>query len=254
LRRKWYNFNEGQKAERITFNKTNIMDKNAKIKMINFLFIGFLSVNICLAAESENYKINADVLSVGGDAGSSENYKLTDTLGEPVVGIGASENYKSKAGFWPMVNTAISLVVNSNAINLGSHTPGTPITGNSIITVTTDSWGGYDLLASEDHNLLHEYSVATIPDYSCAINAPCLWSGTGLGFTVASGTGVESKWGSDPNFKYAYFPESDAIFHIKTGYTSGGDETEVEYKLDTPTTQKSGSYSNTITYTAISKL
>ena len=230
------------------------MNKNAKIKILNILFACLLSVNICFAAESENYKINADVLSVGGDAGSSENYKLTDTVGEPVVGVGASENYKSKAGFWPMVNTAISMVVNSNAVNLDSHTPGTPITGNSIITVTTDSWSGYDLLASENHNLLHEYSVTTISDYSCAINAPCLWSGTGLGFTVTSGTGVESKWGSDPNFKYAYFPESDAIFHVKTGYTSDGDNTEVGYKLDTPTTQKSGSYSNAITYTAISKL
>jgi hypothetical protein len=65
---------------------------------------------------------------------------------------------------------------------------------------------------------------------------------------------VESKWGTSPNFKYAYFPLTDTTFHEKTGYTSGGDATTVEYKLDVPGTQKSGAYSNLITYTAMAKL
>lgn len=206
------------------------------------------------AANSENYKINADVIGIGGDLGSSASYKLTDTIGEPIVGIGASENYKSKAGFWQMVNTVLSLTVDSNAVNLGAHTPGTPVNGQSTLTVTTDAWGGYDLLVSQDHSLQHTDTVTTIADYSCPISAPCLWSGTGLGFSVTTGTGVDPKWGSTPNFKYAAVPGVDTIFHAKTGYTSGGNNTVVDYKVDTPSTQKSGVYGNTLTYTAIAKL
>lgn len=206
------------------------------------------------AMSSETYKINADVVGSGGNLGTSESYKLTDTIGQPVIGIGASESYKVKAGFWYMVNYALSLSVDSNTVNLGTITPGTPITGQSILTVTTDSWGGYDLYASQNHSMTHTDAVTTIPDYSCTIGTPCLWSGVGLGFSLTSGTQIESKWGTTPNFKYAAFPLSATNFHTKTGYTSGGDNTTVGYKLDTPATQKSGLYSNIITYTATTKL
>lgn len=219
--------------------------------LISFLFLSPKSVR---SASSENYKIDADVLGVGGDAGSSENFNLTDTIGEPIIGVGTSENYKSKAGFWYMINTAINLTVDSSTVNLGTITPGTPVTGESIVTVTTDSWGGYDLKVNEDNNMTHTDTATTIPDYSCDIASPCLWSGVGLGFTIKSGTGVDAKWGTNPNYKYAYFPEASTNFHEKTGFSSGGDVTTIGYKVDTAASQKAGLYTNTITYTALAKL
>ena len=206
------------------------------------------------AAFSENYKINADVIGVGGEAGDSESYMLKDTLGEPIIGPGTSETYKTKAGFWYMVTTAISLIVDSNTVNLGTLTPGTPVTGQTIISVATDAWDGYDLYTSQNHQMLHMDTVTTIPNYSCDIGTPCLWSGVGLGFSVTAGTSVEAKWGTSPNFKYAYFPLSPTVFHQKSGYLSGVDQTTVGYKLDAPSTQKSGTYSNIITYTAMERL
>jgi len=222
--------------------------------MHKLIFIFLLFPFLCSAAASENYKIDADVIGIGGALGSSESYKLTDTLGEPVIGIGTSESYKTKAGFWYMTGTSLSLVVDSNTKNLGNINPGTPIDADSTLSVTSDSWGGYDLLAREDKKMTHTDLTTTIDDYSCPISLPCLWTGTGLGFTVKSGTGVEVKWGTSPNFKYAAFPLADTIFHEKTGYSSGADNTVVQYKVDTPGTQKSGVYSNIITYTAIAKL
>lgn len=214
----------------------------------------FLSSKSSQAATSENYKIDADVLGVGGSAGTSENFNLTDTIGEPIIGIGASESYKSKAGFWNMVNTAINLTIDSSTVNLGTITPGTPVTGESEITVTTDSWGGYDLKVNENNNMTHTDTVTTIPDYSCDIALPCLWSGVGLGFTIKSGTGVDGKWGTNPNYKFAYFPETSTNFHAKTGFSSGWDVTTIGYKVDTSASQKSGQYSSIITYTALTKL
>ena len=148
------------------------------------------------AMGSANYKIDADVIGASGALGSSTNYKLNDTMGEPVAGIGSSASYKLQQGFQYMVNTGISLTVDSNTQNLGSVNPGSSANGQSTITVITDSWGGYDVLLSENHAMLNTDAVTTIPDYSCAINNPCVWSGNGFGFTVLSGTGVEAKWGA----------------------------------------------------------
>ena len=153
-----------------------------------------------------------------------------------------------------MVNTAINLTVDSSTVNLGTITPGTPVEGQSVLTVTTDSWGGYDLKVNEDHNMTHTDAVTTISDYSCTIASPCLWSGVGLGFTIKSGTGVDAKWGTNPTYKYAYFPGTSTNFHSKTGFSSGGDATTIGYKVDTAASQKSGQYSSMITYTALTKL
>ncbi|MHA1889085.1 MAG: hypothetical protein ACTSX0_13755 [Promethearchaeota archaeon] len=203
---------------------------------------------------STNYKINADIIGQGGQTGLSSNYKLIDTIGEPVIGIGESDNYKSKEGFWHMIATSISLTVDSDTINLGIITPGTPVIGESTLTVTTDAWGGYELYVNQNHSMLHTDSTTAISEFICDINAPCLWSGNGLGFTIKSGTEVDTKWGSDPNYKYACFPDSSTKFHETSQYINGGNQTVIRYKLDTPVTQKSGDYSNVITYIAMEKL
>jgi hypothetical protein len=204
--------------------------------------------------QGNQYKIGADVIGIGGDTGTSDSYRITDTIGEPVIGTGTSETYKTKAGFRYMAGTSLALTIDSNTVNLGMITPGSPVTGQSVLNVTTDAWAGYDLLANENHKMTHTDTITTIDDYSCDITNPCLWSGTGLGFTILSGTSIESKWGSNPNYKYAYFPASATVFHTKTGYKSGADTTTVVYKADTPSTQRSGSYSNIVTFTAMEKL
>lgn len=221
-----------------------------------FLFACLLP-GIVLAYGSANYKINADNFGFGGSPGtSSANYKLSDTIGESVVGIGTSANYKSKAGFWFMTNYIIAIELDSNSKDLGTVTAGTPNTASTTATVTTDSWGGYDLLISENHSLTHNVDgTTTIADYAGTIASPTAWTGTGLGFTVTSGTDVEAKWGTAPTNNYAGIPTSDTLFHEKDNYTGGGgDDTVMEYKIDVPTTQKSGVYSNTVTYTAMTKL
>jgi hypothetical protein len=225
-------------------------------KIFTFLCLVFLTGTCtCYASmSSETFKINADVIGTGGQSGTSESYKLTDTVGEPVIGVSESETYKSKAGFWRMVGVSISLIVDSDVVNLGTLNPGNPVTGDSVLSVTTDAWGGYELYVNQNHSMMHTDTVTTIPEFSCAITNPCFWSGTGLGFSVISGTNVDAKWGSNPNYKYAYFPNVSTKFHETTQYISGIDETMVEYKVDVPASQKAGNYSNVITFMAMEKL
>lgn len=208
-----------------------------------------------LAATDGTYNITVDNVGfAGGEVSGDGTYQMSDTVGEPLVGIGTSEDYQTQDGFWYMVNNTLALELDANAKDFGTVSAGTPNAVSTTATVTTDAMGGYDLFISEDHSLTHTDGTTTIDDYAGTIAVPTVWSGTGFGFTVVSGTNVEAKWGTTPNNNYAGIPLSDTLFYEKFNFTSGGDDTVMEYKIDTETTQKSGDYSNTLTYTAISKL
>jgi hypothetical protein len=123
------------------------------------------------------------------------------------------------------------------------------------VIVRTDA-GGYTLAINQDHNLTHTDTVTTIPavSYSIGSGNTGLWTeGTtkGLGFTLVAASGIESWWGSSPNYKYAAIPGAATTFHSHTGFLSGTPETNtVQFRLDVSPSQKSGTYSNTATFTA----
>lgn len=211
---------------------------------------------LVMAATDGTYNITIDNVGfAGGEEIGDGTYDLSDTIGTPLVGTGGGVNYKTQDGFWYMVNNTLELVLDSNTKDLGTVTAGSPNTASTTVTVTTDAAGGYDLLISEDDNMTSsEDGTTTIDDYTGTIDTPTAWSGVGFGFTVVSGSGVHSKWGASPNNNYAGMTTAGTIFHSKEGYTSGNDNTVVEYKVDIPGTQRSGVYTNIVTYTAISKL
>lgn len=230
--------------------------KFMKIQKILLICTSVLLPVFAFAATDGTYNITVDNIGfAGGEQSDDGTYALMDTVGEPVVGVGSSEDYQTQAGFWYMVNNTLSLVLDSNTEDLGTVIAGTPNNGSTTATVTTDAWGGYDLLISQNHDLTHVGDgTTTIPAYTGTIAVPTAWTGAGLGVTIMSGSGVAAKWGTTPNFNYAGIPNTSTVLHEKLGYTSGGDDTVVGYQVDVDSTQKAGAYANVITYTAISKL
>ncbi len=209
---------------------------------------------VVYSRSSENYRINADVIGMGGDLSSSYHYKLTDTIGEPIVGVGSSESYKSKSGFIQEISNSLSLTADADLVEFGTLNPGSPVIQETTITIITDAWAGYRIHARATNPMTHSDKSTTVPDYSCDISSPCIWTGLGLGFTVKSGTSVEAKWGTDPNFEYASFPLSPTTIHVKPDYKSGEDTTVIQYKVDVSSSQQSGSYSNGVIFTALAIL
>lgn len=159
------------------------------------------------------------------------------------------------------VQTTIALDCGSD-VNLGSLTPGTPVTGSSTCTATTNSASGYNLKVKKDNAGTtmndgggHDISDKTAWNSSSPNGA--IYSGTGLAFRVKT-TGTTSNynstwWGSDDtdsNAKFAGFPSSYDTIMNYSSYSGTSTDTIVGYKLDVPTTQPSGSYSGTITFQA----
>lgn len=144
----------------------------------------------------------------------------------------------------------------SSAFTLPNITPGVSQTYAADAVVRTDA-GGYSLYIEENHDLLHSDNVTTIPGISANITTPAIWSeGTtkGLGFALISGTQVEAKWGTNPNFDYAAIPLTATIFHSRIGLNGGvAEKSSVQYRADTTTAQRSGTYTNAVIYTATLK-
>ena len=159
-------------------------------------------------------------------------------------------------------------ITTGDTVAFGNLTPGTPIAApntGTIASVTTNAANGYTLavhdgVAASGSCLLHTDTTTRIADYAGTIETPTSWTGTGLGITLyAADTNKEAKWGTgttynDPNNKYAGIPQNATTAHTVTGYHSGADTSSWAYKIDVPNTQKTGSYSGEMTFTATAVL
>ncbi|HVQ44593.1 MAG TPA: LamG domain-containing protein [Candidatus Saccharimonadia bacterium] len=139
------------------------------------------------------------------------------------------------------------------AFTLPNITPGQSQTYSADAVVRTDA-AGYDLYMQALTPLTHTDTVTTIPNVSGTIASPAAWTeGTtkGIGFTLTAGTSLEGKWGTSPGYAYAGLPSTATVYHSRTGLTAGVPElTTIQYRADTTSSQKQGTYSATIVYTA----
>jgi hypothetical protein len=143
-------------------------------------------------------------------------------------------------------------------------TPGTSVTYSTDCVVRTDA-GGYQLSIQQPSLLLNSDAITTLPAITGAtIASPAGWTeGTtkGFGFTVTAGTDLESAWGTGP-YNYAAVPSSDTVFHSRQSSPSSSsvpyyappdgspEVTTLQFRADAAPSQKSGTYTATIIYTA----
>ena len=142
------------------------------------------------------------------------------------------------------------------AFTIPNVTPGTSQTYNVDAVVRTDA-GGYDLSIQKPAPFLHSDGSTVLPDISGSITSPIPWvEGTtkGLGFGLIAGTNLEAKWGTGPNYAYAALPGSATIYHSRTGLSGATPETTtLQYRVDTSSSQKQGTYATQVVYTATLK-
>ncbi|MEN6350361.1 MAG: hypothetical protein ABFD08_13335, partial [Syntrophomonas sp.] len=166
------------------------------------------------------------------------------------------------------IKDVISLDCGSNAIDLGTITPGTPNSNTITCETTTNAEHGYDLAVQRDDatgTMNHTDDGDYITDktaWNPTTPNGAIWTGTGLGFRVRE-TGTDSNlynetfWGSDdtlPNAKYAGFPNAYANIAQLNTYSDIATSVTSEIKLDVPSSQKSGAYAGSVTFQVTGKL
>ena len=128
--------------------------------------------------------------------------------------------------------------------------PGFSQTSNYDAAVLTDASNGYNLSVSQNQNLTKGGdSIAAV---SGSIASPVSWvEGTtkGLGFTLygTNATSIDGKWSSGN--AYAAFPGSATSYYVRSGKPTSKDVLNMRLRLDVPTSQVSGTYTNVITTT-----
>lgn len=160
-------------------------------------------------------------------------------------------------------------ITTGGTVSFGNLTPGTPIpapSSGTIASVTTNSANGYtvalsDGVASTNSSMVHTDTTTRIADYAGTIASPTTWTGTGLGATLYAADSNKSTatWGAGTTYndalnEYAGIPETATTAHTVTGYHASADTSSWAFKIDVPNTQKTGSYSGSVTFTVTAVL
>jgi hypothetical protein len=154
--------------------------------------------------------------------------------------------------------TSITIGTDATSVSLGDTLlPGSDVTATSTITVQTYGSTGYQLSANV--NALLTSGSNTIPaTTSGTVGLPSgagagAWTGSGFGFTITNATNLETGWASGTN--WARFATSGETIHDTgaafTTNTTNTTTTGITYRLTVPNGQAPGTYSTTVTYTAL---
>ncbi|HRY82350.1 MAG TPA: hypothetical protein P5232_01400 [Candidatus Moranbacteria bacterium] len=140
----------------------------------------------------------------------------------------------------------------------GTLTAGNPETVTATCTATSNGASGYVLQIKKDNATTLTSGGNSIADktaWNSGTPNSAVWSGTGLGFRVMQ-TGTDEGysttwWGTDdtaPNALYAGLPASYVTILNDTTYSASSTETVIEFKVDVPASQATGTYTGTATF------
>jgi hypothetical protein len=216
---------------------------------------------------------NEDYIIKGGNfnsfSGSAQNEgtKVTFTSGETAQSEGSNESYKVKAGFqYLKARSAFSFSISSTKISFGEIKPGEPISRTNILTVSTGSAPGYQVLASESHEPRVLPAGASVPDTTCdsgncSKSTAAAWVSPltyGFGYRCDNISGQSCEEGfSDTDFykKFANISKNEDAELVMTGELANDlAQSQITYKINVSQSQPAGIYQNDILYIATPRL
>ncbi|MFA4826658.1 MAG: hypothetical protein WC596_00140 [Candidatus Shapirobacteria bacterium] len=226
---------------------------------------------------SDTYIIDWGNFNVTSGRKASTNYQLTDTVGQNAPGLFSKNGYVVKSGFQyihdTFFNFSFSLENQKLAIDFGSLTPDIGTTDSNIISVSSPSGHGYEILAHQNHPLMAIGHGLTIPDTPCNVGSTCTESvsGTwttstvyGFGFNTigintsntVTGVGTSNYFDNSGNQfrQFADYSRSENPQIIMSENSPAKNRrARITYKVNISGVQPAGSYQNAITFTAVPK-
>jgi hypothetical protein len=216
---------------------------------------------------SSSYIIDWGNFNITSGRKSSTNYSLTDTVGQNAPGQYNSSGYIVKSGFQYIYDTfnKLTFTIDELNINLGSLVAGVDSTATSIITISTPSGHGYQIMAQYNHSL-SLLSGTTIPDTSCdsgscTPSSSSVWNNTstyGFGYNTIGinssqvNTGIGTSNYFTDNTYYRPFSTTGQIAMSENSPVKNR-SARVTYKANISALQPAGNYQNSIIYTAVPK-
>ena len=246
-----------------------------KLKTVLFVLFLFLFLAVPVSAQhfiSPSYIIDWGNFNITSGHKSSANYSLTDTVGQNAPGKYTANGFVLKSGFEYIYDTfnQFSFSISNRSINLGSLVTGVASSATNVITITTPSGHGYEILVQENHPLVQGQGV-TIPDTACNIGTTCtdtganVWdsvSAFGFGYNAIgiNSSGADTGVGTSGYFlgstyfrPFAPVPPHRGQILMSENSPAKNHSTRVTYKVNVAALQSAGNYQNSIIFTAVPK-
>ncbi len=248
-------------------------------KIIPILFLLFLFLLskkniIAQSFSSASFRIQwGNFNMTGGTKKAPSGLTLTDSVGQNAPGQFNSSGFIVKSGFQYAYDTLskFSFQIDKLSLNFGTLVPNVGSTQSNIITISTPSAKGYEILAMEDHPLNIFQTNNNIPDTTCdagtcSETVSGVWTGTtsyGFGMNaigintsgVATGVGTSSIFTNNTYFRqFANFQAGENNQVIMTESNSVKDHSaRITYRIVIDKPQAAGLYQNSINFVAIPK-
>jgi hypothetical protein len=132
------------------------------------------NVGVAYVASSTNYRLEEDVIAVGGGRASSSAFVAEDTIGEPVTATSSSASFGVRAGYQRMQEGYLAVTVPGNL----TLNPSIPMIGGGVAnavatwTVFTDVPSGYSMTLQSSSSPALRSGGNTFADYSTAGAVP----------------------------------------------------------------------------------
>lgn len=210
---------------------------------------------------SDSYIIDWGNFNLTSGRKTSVNYRLTDTVGQNAPGFSEGDSLRIKAGFQYIYDTftELSFTIDKLNIDFGTLVPGIGVTDTNLLTVTTPSGHGYQIMAQQNHPLWIN-SSNFIPNTTCdtddctpTFSTP--WTGStkyGFGYNVV-GLGATAYFTDSTYFRpFANFSQNQESVVIASESSPVKDrQATVTYRVLVSPLQSAGNYENYITYTLV---
>src|ERR1035437_9696648 len=151
-------------------NTTNIKILKYWYLLVVLVLIGSIFVQSTNAQTMSNgeYIIQMGNLNMSAGKPTNSSYKLLFTAGQTGPGLYSGTNYKVRAGFEYILSIIpFRFKVEGIFIDFGTVSPTIPVLRTSKLTVSNGSAFGYQVTASQNHNLRSDPSGTEIPATAC---------------------------------------------------------------------------------------
>ena len=169
---------------------------------------------------------------------------------------------------WDWFETVSALTIgvpSGAAATLPTAIAGDDVTTTSTVTVSTNDRAGYTLSAKGPDDVwgMDGPGASVLPRWTGAPDAPTTWTAGSSGYfglTVLSATGGKdtARWGTGvaasdfANLRYVGLRLNEpSVLHRRSTFSAATDSITTSYRANAALAQQAGSYSATITYTAV---
>lgn len=209
------------------------------------------------------YRIQAGTFNAFSGKASGGGKNITFTSGQFAVGLYSGPNYKVRAGFQYIYSVIpFSFAISSTSINFNALNAGEPITRTNTLIVSNGSAFGYQVTASENHELMVLSTNQIIPDTtcdtgSCTQTTSAAWISPltyGFGYRCDNISATDCASGFTDSTYYKQFADSskgEIPVSVMTSSNVGKNkQSQITYKVNISPIQLAGLYQNVIMYIA----